>query len=182
MITTREELDCAAVDADTPPLRVVVFYENREAELHAKTVLRHVAAKFQGELPFLITEWSLDLLSFPAMQRMAMQEAGHADLVVLAVDNEEFFSDEVIDCITGWRCDKSHHAALMFLWDNHGEHPQGMPSVYSHLREVARDKNMTFLGDGPEWAEENLDTELRRFKVSASHGPSSESPLQPAET
>jgi len=74
----------SAVPEAGVPLRVVVVYEDVPAGLRAVGVLKEVLQDLSGDVELQPVLWRFDLLDDLHWQKMAVNDAAHADILILS--------------------------------------------------------------------------------------------------
>ena len=71
-------------EGDTLTLEVMLLHEDLPAGRRGKEVLDQVALNLDAKADFLVNPWNFEMLRNPALQGQAVQDAAHADIVVLS--------------------------------------------------------------------------------------------------
>jgi hypothetical protein len=71
-------------EGDTLTLEVMLVHEDSPAGRRGKEVLDQVALNLEPKADFLVNPWNFEMLSNPGLQAQAVQDAAHADIVVLS--------------------------------------------------------------------------------------------------
>ena len=66
-------------------LEVMLVHEDLPAGRRGKEVLDQVALNLEPKADFLVNPWNFEMLRNPALQSQAVQDAAHANIVVLSV-------------------------------------------------------------------------------------------------
>jgi len=72
-------------EADALTLEVMLVHEDLSAGRRGKEVLDQVALNLEPKADFLVNPWNFEMLRNPALQSQAVQDAAHANIVVLSV-------------------------------------------------------------------------------------------------
>ena len=70
---------------DALTLEVMLVHEDLSAGRRGKEVLDQVALNLEPKADFLVNPWNFEMLRNPALQSQAVQDAAHANIVVLSV-------------------------------------------------------------------------------------------------
>jgi hypothetical protein len=85
MQLSTERIDTADGDEEnTLKLHVMLVHEDLSAGRRGKEVLDQVALNLKPKASFLVNLWNFEVLRNPALQGQAVQDAAHADIVVLS--------------------------------------------------------------------------------------------------
>ena len=71
-------------EADALTLEVMLVHEDLSAGRRGKEVLDQVALNLEPKADFLVNPWNFERLRNPALQSQAVQDAAHANIVVLS--------------------------------------------------------------------------------------------------
>ena len=72
-------------EADALTMEVMLVHEDLSAGRRGKEVLDQVALNLEPKADFLVNPWNFEMLRNPALQSQAVQDAAHANIVVLSV-------------------------------------------------------------------------------------------------
>ena len=71
-------------EADALTMEVMLVHEDLSAGRRGKEVLDQVALNLEPKADFLVNPWNFEMLRNPALQSQAVQDAAHANIVVLS--------------------------------------------------------------------------------------------------
>jgi hypothetical protein len=71
-------------EEDALALEVMLVHEDLPAGRRGKEVLDQVALNLESKADFLVNPWNFEMLHNPTLQGQAVQDAAHADIVVLS--------------------------------------------------------------------------------------------------
>lgn len=131
-------------DEITPPVRMVMVYEDgdagRRAKRFADEVLHGAGGDYRGTANF----WNFDALASPEVRAAAANAAASADFVILAASGERQLSPEVDEWLGAWSwMIGEKNPALVALFDE--SKSRCVRSIRSDLGVIAKRKHLEFV-------------------------------------
>lgn len=126
----------------TPVFRLLVVYDSHEASAIASATSDFVIHELGGDIPVDKTFWSACLLDNPENLQTAANQAAAADLLIVAVSNENF-SPAVRRWSEQWQQQRTLEGGLLAVLPQDGR--EDSRDWIEYLREAAICSNMDFL-------------------------------------
>ncbi len=142
---SQEQITGAALAVRSPPLSVVVAYEDAGTRERAVQVCQGTLGKRWCGLDFQCSWWRFDLLEHPAVAQAAVEAAAKADLFVCSVHAENELPAVVKAWVEKWLPGQSGRegALIVLVESTRTERGVRAPAV-SYLQRVASEAGMTF--------------------------------------
>jgi hypothetical protein len=81
---------------------IVIAYEDAEMQRRVKQALNEVLGQQSEVLTYKTAEWKFSLLEYPGLLRQALEDAGTADIIVVAAHGKHELPDAVKNWIGQW--------------------------------------------------------------------------------
>jgi len=143
----RHALTCPPINASdreaTPSFNVLIAYEDFETGKHAKETYDFLVENVGHDCHFTNQMWKFDVLPLPRLQAIALEDAAHADIIIVSSKARELPA-HVTSWIEAWLAQAQHPLALVALFQTTPAEPDGINRARQYLAEVARRGNMEF--------------------------------------
>jgi hypothetical protein len=133
--------------APTPSgVRVLMMYDDLSAGNRAMRLLDSLQHHCGREMTFQSDMWKFDTLRAPSIAKLAAQDAGNADVIIVSAHGSEELPEEVKAWFNLWAGQRiSHPTTLVALLDHApGLLPEFDPAQ-SYLEQTARQAGLNFI-------------------------------------
>lgn len=107
----------ASGQEDSPSLNVVIAYEDFETAKQAKRTSDVLAENLRCECHFTNQMWKFGVLAHPKLREMAITDAAHADIIIVACRGGAELPAEVRSWLNQWMVSERRAMALVALFD-----------------------------------------------------------------
>ena len=123
---------------DKVQLEVLLMHEDLSAGLRAKQALDQVSRRLEPKAELRINLWNFDLVSDPAIQELAVQEAARADIVFLSAVGVWKLPAPVHAWLQQWLVRRRHATcALVVSLDARAQNSVSASRLLDSVRQVA---------------------------------------------
>jgi hypothetical protein len=136
---SRSEYPAASGFGDgAEPLEVLLLHEDLQTGLRAKYILDNLEAKLATKPRFLIELWRFDMLQEPELQERAVQDAKHANIVIISLHGNDELPAVVRNWLDRWiKARSSSSCALVASLDASVQGSAAAEWTLDHLRRTA---------------------------------------------
>jgi hypothetical protein len=127
-----------------PAVEVVMVYDDFALGRHAMEIYHRLISESHGQFGFCLRDWAVGLLRNQALNHIAVQEAAHARVIILATGYEEL-PLAIRKWVEGWRLYKSTPGGMLYAILTCPACMDGFCPVEDYLGRVAADCEREFV-------------------------------------
>jgi hypothetical protein len=136
---------------DAPfPFNVVIAYEDFDAAKRAEKMIGRLQNQLCPTIQIISESWKFELIGNSRLRPLAAEAAGHANMLILALTNEEDLPDYMKQWLAAWASLKRSEPVALVALHNGESHNAEVPPLLVYLQGLTKqgDLDLFWHGEG----------------------------------